>query len=90
VSASPGDDRAKRTNGRFGPSADDSGPCHLRAQLRHLDVVGDVLQLAPHDVGHQRMYCVASNVDGRETHEPTLSGPIPPLMRDSAAPGPLT
>ena len=49
-------------------AADRAGPGDLRAQLRHLDVVGDVHQLAAHHVGHQHVDGVAADVDRGQTH----------------------
>jgi hypothetical protein len=48
--------------------ADDAGARDTRAKLRHLDVVGNVHELVPNDVGDEHMNRVAADVDSGEPH----------------------
>jgi hypothetical protein len=52
----------ERAEGRLGPAADDPRAGYLDPKLRHLDVVPDVLQLAPDHIGDQGVDRVASDV----------------------------
>ena len=62
------DHGAKGVNRDLAAGADNSGPGHLGAQLRHLDVMGHVLKPPAHHVGHEHMHRVAADIDRGKPH----------------------
>ena len=62
------DDRAQGADRRHCRRSDLSGLRDLRPQLRHLDVMRDVLELPTNNVGDEGMHRVAPDVDCGQTH----------------------
>ena len=63
-----GDYRPEGADGDPAFGADDGCAGDPRAKLRHLDVVGNVHELVPNDVGDEHMNRVAADVDRGEPH----------------------
>src|SRR5438445_13186461 len=64
-----GNDGPEGADGDTTFGADDACARDTRAKLRHLDVVGNVHELVPNDVGDEHMNRVAADVYCREPHD---------------------
>ena len=71
-----GDHGMQGTDGRLGAHADRTRPGDVGAQLRHLDVVRDILEPPTNNIGHEYVHSVAADVDSRQPHvKATLESP---------------
>src|SRR5207253_10758829 len=70
VFSGPGQDLAQGSQRTRAASADRTGTRDLRAQLRHLDVMRHVLELATDHVGDQDVDGVGADVQRGKTHSP--------------------
>jgi hypothetical protein len=76
VGSGPGDDGTQCADRGLGAGANRAGPSDLGAELRHLDVVRNVDESAPSNIGHEGVHRVAADIDRGQSHPTaTLESP---------------